>query len=189
MTLQIFLLTRLTFSILIMDEIHQVVSKALSEHGSIRILGDVRTETLDPNNYLASITNLVQPFLDTWNSKDEITRVTFLAVDIYIRHAFFVVDLNNEQYDYNTAHLSAVPVPVYLLKRSRRPHGRWKIFRYAPQDQSLAKMLASFHWAHGQDPLPFFEDHSNQTKRVICMYPRGEEPEFLKEGAVILKNE
>lgn len=72
-----------------MDEIHQVVSKALSEHCSIRILGDVRTEALDPNNYLASITDLVRPFLDTWNSKDENTRVTFLAVDIYIRHSFF----------------------------------------------------------------------------------------------------
>lgn len=169
-----------------LDEIHQVVSKALSEHGSIRILGDVRTETLDPNNYLASITDLVQPFLDTWMPKDEITRVTFLAVDIYIRHAFFVVDLNNEQYDYDTAHLSAVSVSVYLLQRSRRPHGRWKIFRYAPQDQSLAKMLASFHYSHGQGSLPFLEDHSDQTKRVIFMNPRGEEPEFLKEGTVIL---
>ena len=111
-----------------MDEIHQMVSKALSEHCSIRILGDVRTEALDPNNYLASITDLVRPFLDTWNSKDENTRVTFLAVDIYIRHSFFT--------------------------RTR--------------------------------PVPFFEDHSDQTKRVICMDPRGEQPEFLKEGAIIL---
>ena len=111
---------------------------------------------------------------------------SLLAVDIYIRDAFFFVDLNNEQYDYDTAHLSAVSVPVYLLQRSTRPHGRWKIFRYAPQDQSLAKMLANFHYTHGQDPLPFFEDHSDQTKRVLCMNPRGEEPEFLKEGTVIL---
>lgn len=169
-----------------MNEIHQVVSKALSEHGSIRILGDVRAEALDPNNYLASITDLVQPFLDTWESKDEITRVTFLAVDICIRHSFFVVDLNNEQYDYDTAHLSAVSVPVYLLQRSKRPHGRWRIFRYAPQDQQLARMLAHFHWGHGQDPLPLFQDHSDQTKRVLCMNPRGEMPEFLKEGTVIL---
>ena len=32
----------------------------------------------------------------------------------------------------------------------------------------------------------FFEDHSDQTKQVICMNPWGEQPEFLKEGAIIL---
>ncbi|KAJ5577549.1 uncharacterized protein N7459_006513 [Penicillium hispanicum] len=62
------------------------------------------------------------------------------------RHSFFVLDLNNVEYEYKSAHTYETCVPVYVLQLSRAP----KIFRHKPQDQDLAEKLAQMHDLHGK---------------------------------------
>lgn len=88
-------------------------------------------------------------------------------MDIYPgKHAYFVLDLNNTDYVYETAHNDMAPIPVYVLRLSKRKIG---IFRKGELDNTLAERLAEMHNGHGKDPLPLVDDH-NQT--VEYRYPR-----------------
>ncbi|PYH98816.1 hypothetical protein BO71DRAFT_292985, partial [Aspergillus ellipticus CBS 707.79] len=81
--------------------------------GPMRILGDTLNSMLDPKDYLGSIrpfATQVQDCLREYNANNE-TR--FIAVNIYPgKHSYFVVDLNNTNYDYQTAHECKTSVPV-----------------------------------------------------------------------------
>lgn len=91
----------------------------------------------------------------------------FLAVDIYPgKHSYFVLDFNNVDYVYETAHNNLTPVPVYVLRLSKRRVG---IFRRRELDDTIAERLAEMHNGHGNDPPPLVDDH-NQT--VEYRYPR-----------------
>lgn len=131
--------------------------------GTMRILGDTPTRILDPNDFLESI----RPFtLEVQNSLcachgNKITRL--LAVSIHPdKHSYFVVDLNNADYEYQTAHLCKSPVPVYVLCLSskRRP----TISRRRVLDSVIAETLAKLHDDHGQDPLPLFDNHCDNNR-------------------------
>lgn len=88
------------------------------------------------------------------------TQTHFLAVDIHPgNHSYFVLDLNNADYVYETAHDDMAPIPVYVLRLSKTKIG---IFRRGELDKTLAGRLAEMHNGHGYDPLPFVDDH-NQT--------------------------
>lgn len=63
---------------------------------------------------------------------------------------YFVVDLNNTYYDYQAAHQCKTPVPVYVLRLSKR---KPTIFRKSELDGQIAETLRVMHNNHGQDPL------------------------------------
>ncbi|KAL3479417.1 hypothetical protein BJX99DRAFT_244986 [Aspergillus californicus] len=104
-------------------------------------------------DYLTSITPLV-------------TKTRFLALRIVSRHSYFVVDVNNLDYNYETAHEVTTPIPVYVLRLSRHV----RIFRNMMEDKDLADILAKMHHGHGDDPLHLVDDY---TKPVLYDRPRG----------------
>ena len=99
---------------------------------------------------------MIEEFVATWK-KTTLTRL--LAMEVFPRHTYFALDLNNDKYDYQTAHEDDTVLPVYLLRFSSRSRS-WSIVRYQRQDVSLAHRLAVLHNANGQAPLPFLEDHN-----------------------------
>ncbi|GLA55911.1 hypothetical protein CBS76997_11395 [Aspergillus niger] len=154
--------------IMIMDQIHDTMRKFLNEADSapIRILGDTPTKILDSKDYLKSISAFVEKVQESVRECRRNVQTRFLAVNIYPgRHSYFVLDLNNIHYNYDTAHNDVDPIPVYVLRLSRRP----RIFRFKDQDEKLAIRLAEMHNGHGKDPLPLFDDF---TKTVQYHSPR-----------------
>lgn len=138
-----------------MNEIHDQIFKAIEEQDTIRIIADVPTDRLRPEDYLASASDFIKPFMMHWGEKH---MVRHLVVDVYPRHAYIVIDVNNRQYDYDTAHKQTYPVPIYILRLSRRGN-KWIFFRRPVDDQRIATILAELHWCNGQNPLPFLADH------------------------------
>ncbi|PYI06162.1 hypothetical protein BO78DRAFT_397577 [Aspergillus sclerotiicarbonarius CBS 121057] len=140
-----------------LNQIPDIISSFLNNTDStpIRILGDTPTTTLDSNDYFASISATVKKVDESVRNARPATQTRFLAAAIYRRHSYFVLDLNNTHYDYNTAHTDLTPVQVYVLRLSRRP----RIFRFEAEDEKLAERLADMHRGHGYEPLPLFEDH------------------------------
>ena len=146
----------------IMTQIPHIILEflqGLHSEGAVRILGDVPTGVLDSKDYLESIrpfASKVQHCLREYRA-DYLTR--FVAVNIYPgKHSYFVVDLNNLGYNYDTAHQCKTPVPVYVLRLSKRAPS---IRRNEALDTQLAETLAKMHNGHGQDPIPLFEDHND----------------------------
>ncbi|KAF7589604.1 hypothetical protein BBP40_004064 [Aspergillus hancockii] len=140
-----------------MDEINQQVLSAIKKERTIRVVADIPTDRLCPKTFLASASDLIRPFVTQWEV-DNLVRQ--LAVDVYSRHTFVVVDINNEIYDYATAHTQTFTLPVYILRLSRRSD-KWTFFRRASDDEMVARSIAELHRRNGQNPLPFLADHIN----------------------------
>ncbi|OQD68836.1 hypothetical protein PENDEC_c030G03370 [Penicillium decumbens] len=107
----------------IMNQIPDTIRDFLQQAAStpIRILGDTPNSLLISGDYLGSI----RPFVSKTQSSirdccpDAQTR--FLTVNIYPgNHAYFVLDLNNVDYVYETAHTDMTAIPVYVLRLSKK---------------------------------------------------------------------
>ena len=92
----------------IMTQIPRIMHVFLQELHSncvVRILGDVPNSILDPKDYLKSVhpyASKVQQCLHEYHPNN---KTCFLAASIYPgKHSYFVVDLNNVDYNYDTAH-------------------------------------------------------------------------------------
>ncbi|RDW93640.1 uncharacterized protein DSM5745_00962 [Aspergillus mulundensis] len=145
-----------------MEQINSQISKAIDELHTIRIVADIPTERLSPDNYLASATHILQPWLNQWQAR-AMTR--FLAVSLFPRHSFAVIDINNHRYDFEQAHRQLFPVPVHILRLSRKTNSgndKWSFFRRAPEDHRAAREIAIAHWHEGQNPTPLLLDHINR---------------------------
>ena len=87
-----------------MEKVNQTVSDALETHHSIRILGELPTEKLNPEDYLASTRELISSLVDSWKEK---ANLRLLAVEIWARHTYFALDFKNDEYNYGNAHNSS----------------------------------------------------------------------------------
>ncbi|KAB8254096.1 hypothetical protein BDV32DRAFT_143205 [Aspergillus pseudonomiae] len=86
----------------------------------------------------------------------------FIATTIYRgKHSYFVLNLNNNDYNYETAHECKTIVPVYVLRLSKRQP---TIFRKRELDETIAETLRDLHDCHGQDPLPLFDSHYEENR-------------------------
>ncbi|KAJ5088274.1 hypothetical protein N7456_011890 [Penicillium angulare] len=156
---------------LIVGQISEVITNFLKGYDSssippIRIVGDTPNSILDQENCLQSITPIVEEVKNTIATcRPETTTRWVAAAKFPGRRSFFVLDLNNTEYDYDSAHLCREIIPVHILRLSRAP----KVFRHQGQDQKIADTLAQMHNNHGQAPLPLFDDH---TKHRCYAYPR-----------------
>ncbi|RAH53001.1 hypothetical protein BO85DRAFT_430099 [Aspergillus piperis CBS 112811] len=138
-----------------MDEVNEHVLQTMQDLTTIRIVIDVPTEILNPNNYLESAFELVKPFTNSWGERHVVRK---LVVDVYSRHAYIVIDINNFSYDFKLAHLQTFAIPVHILHLSRKSK-QWSIFRRELEDQRVAKDIAELHRCNGQNQPPFFADH------------------------------
>lgn len=145
----------------IMGEISDTINNFLEGVGStaIRILGDTPTGVLDPEGYLESVRPFVSKVEESIHQQRPDTQTRFLAFNVYPgKHSYFVLDLNNVDYDYETAHIERPLIPVYVLRLSPR---KIRMSRQKMLDGTLAKTLAEMHNGHGGDPLPLFEDRNH----------------------------
>ncbi|GLA67157.1 hypothetical protein AtubIFM54640_010134 [Aspergillus tubingensis] len=134
-----------------------------------RLVGDTPTAILESEDFLTSILPFVTKVQESVNRCRPDAKTRFLALRIVSRHSYFVVDVNNVDYDYETAHEVTTAIPVYVLRLSRHV----KIARKPTEDDNLAKILAAMHQGHGNDPLPLVDDY---TKPVVYDKPRGLRP-------------
>ena len=126
---------------------------------TVRILGDVPNSILDPKDYLSSIHLFASKVKQCLHEYHTDNKTSFLAANIYPgKHSFFVIDLNNTSYNYDTAHECMTPVPVYDLRFSKRAPS---IRRAGALDGQIAGLLAKMHNGHGWVPLPLLEDHND----------------------------
>lgn len=68
-----------------MDAVKNQVLYALKAHDSIRVLGDLPTAELNPEDYLASVSSMIEDFLAAWK---EIAETRLLAVVYTMLHGF-----------------------------------------------------------------------------------------------------
>ena len=119
--------------------------------GTMRSLGDTPNSILDPKDYLESIRAFAVKVQDCLHEYQANNETRFVAVNIYRKkHSYFVVDLNNTDYDYQNVHGCKTLVPVYILRLSKR---KPTIFRKRELDRQIAETLRIMHNNHGQDPL------------------------------------
>lgn len=168
----------------IKSQIPQTISTFLSttfdkaNSGAIRILGDTPTSILTADNPVGCICEFaheVETAIRKTSSRQSgggAIQTRFLAVTIYpttkTKHSYFVVDLNNTEYDYETAHNDLRKIPVYVLRLSKR---KISIFRQERLDGTIAETLAMMHKGHGDDPLPLVDDFTG-VMPVQYKYPR-----------------
>ena len=139
---------------------HEFLQELHSED-AVRILGDVPNSILNPEAYLESIHPFASKLQHCIQEYHTDYKTCFLAANIYPgKHSYFVVDLNNTGHNYDTAHECKTPVPVYVLRFSKR---KPRISRAGALDVQLAELLAKMHDGHGWDPLPLFEDHNDPS--------------------------
>jgi hypothetical protein len=145
----------------IMGEVPDLIRKLLEtvqDSTAMRILGDTPNSILDSEDYLGSIRPFVSKVEESLREHCPGSQTTFLAATIYPgRHSYFVLDLNNVDYNYETAHHDKTHIPVYVLRLSKR---KPILFRREVLDKTLAETLAALHEVHGQDTLPVFDDYN-----------------------------
>ncbi|KGO67137.1 hypothetical protein PITC_020430 [Penicillium italicum] len=146
----------------IMSQIPNTIQNFLQTFDStaIRILGDTPNSILDSEDYLGSIRVFVSTVESALRRFRPDIQTKFLAVNIYPgRHSYFVLDLNNVGYNYETAHDDMRPISVYVLRLSTKKPTI--ISRQEVLDRTIATTLAKMHNGHGYEPLPLVDDYNH----------------------------
>ena len=108
----------------IMTQIPHIMHEFLQElppENAFRIFGDVPNSVLNPEDYLESIRPFASKVQHCPHDYHADNRTCFVAANIYPgKHSYFVVDLDNTSYNYDTAHECMTPVPVYILHLSKK---------------------------------------------------------------------
>lgn len=149
----------------IMSTVNDRLRETFQREERIRIVFDVFTETLYPT-YLESTYNLLDNVVTGWKHDE---RFRLLAIEIYSRHTYIVLDVNNREYDFETAHnKERNALPVYLTRQSKKSRD-WVISRFPKEDDPIAKRVADLHRRNGNKRTPFLENH-NST--IVHLSPR-----------------
>ncbi|KAL4913076.1 hypothetical protein BDW62DRAFT_214517 [Aspergillus aurantiobrunneus] len=151
----------------IISQIPRVILGYLQELHSddaVRILGDTPNGVLDPHELFKSIHPFVSKVQHCVRGYRTDYDTRFVAVNICPgRHSYFVVDVNNVDYN-TTAHECKAPIPVYVLRLPKRtPSIRRAVVLY----MRVAEVIANMHNGHGQDHLPLVDDYNDPN---LC-YP------------------
>lgn len=153
----------------VLNQTNSLLEAVPKDHAPIRVVGQIPTNILNPEDCLASIRPFVTEVQVSVGIHCAGAKTCFVAAETHSRYTFFVVDINNVGYNYDTAHQDSTAIPVFVLRLSRRP----SFLRDPKQDQYLAQRLANMHRAHGDKPLPLFD---NFTKHIEYGSPRGLRP-------------
>ncbi|KAJ5186497.1 hypothetical protein N7449_011261 [Penicillium cf. viridicatum] len=107
------------------SRINQNFQTAITETPTIRIIVDIPPHLVDWSNPIASITTTISSFLSHWEKQN---KVNLLAVEMQSRHTYAAIEINNYEYDFQTAHKQTFVFPVYVLKVARRSL-KWRFYR------------------------------------------------------------
>lgn len=128
-----------------------------------RIVIKVHTQNLDSQEIRKSAYSFVDGIFPDWEHDN---RILFLAIEVWGDRTFMAIDINNFDYNFDTAHKSTTVLPVFVLSKKRE---NWNLIRWPKEDKSLAEKLAYLHNANGFDRTPFLENHNS---RVVHANPR-----------------
>ena len=137
-----------------------------------RLIIKTRTKpNLDTQTYRDEAYQTINEIFPDWHLD---SRILFLAIEVWGHRIFTAVDINNHEYDFNTAHKSKAVLPVFVLARNKRrgvgTTGSWNFMRWAREDIHVAEELARLHGANGFDVgTPFMGNHN---ERVVYSNPR-----------------
>ncbi|PWY94528.1 hypothetical protein BO94DRAFT_609892 [Aspergillus sclerotioniger CBS 115572] len=137
-----------------MSSITTIRTQILTNPHPQRLVLKLPTKELNPQNYRLS----ARDFLNTIfpNYKDD-NRINFLAIEIQAKHTYIAIDVNNFDYDFETAHETTTILPVYVLWNHKR--NGWYLVRWSQEDEPLARKIADLHDLNGfEATVPFLAD-------------------------------
>ncbi|KAJ5154841.1 uncharacterized protein N7500_010280 [Penicillium coprophilum] len=123
------------------------------------------TKSLDSQDYRLSATGVVSEVFPGWENDPRVLPVAF---DVWEERTFIVVDINHQDYDFDTAHKIKKVFPVYVLRNGKKRG--WALIRWPKEDGPLGDRVMDLHNAHGWDAKPpFLGDHHS---RIVHANPR-----------------
>ncbi|KAL4797013.1 hypothetical protein BDV19DRAFT_387553 [Aspergillus venezuelensis] len=141
-----------------------------------RLVIRLKTTQLDSTDYRSYSADFISQIFPSWQTDP---RIRFLAIGIWTYRTFLVLDINNTQYSFETAHSDRTILPVHVIRQYRR-NSNWAMIRWAPEDILLAANLANMHNRHGWGAeLPFLEDRTDISTMVFAN-PREFRPSVLE---------
>lgn len=110
---------------------------------TIRILGDIPNSILNPSNYLESIHPFISATEESLKNLHPNSKTLLIAAKIYRgKHSYFILDLNNRDYGYETANECKALIPVYVIRLSKRQP---TIYLRRVLDEPIAKIFRNMH--------------------------------------------
>lgn len=149
-----------------MSDISTIRELIFSTSTARRITMKINTERLDSRDYFESAKRVLDDIFPGWEHDN---RILFLAVEVFADRTYMVIDINNHDYNFGTAHENKKAVHVYVLRRVHKGQS-WALVRSPQDDDYVCGRLAELHRAHGYDvKLPMVEDH---TSVIVHANPR-----------------
>lgn len=103
-----------------MSNIAQIRDKILEKTEAQRLVIKVHTNQLDSQDYRLSAGRFMDEIFPNWEND---SRIHFLAIEIRGDRTFMAVDINNVNYNFNTAHITRTVLPVYVVWQHKRRDG------------------------------------------------------------------
>ncbi|KAL4964091.1 uncharacterized protein BDV14DRAFT_201113 [Aspergillus stella-maris] len=146
-----------------------------------RLVLKLKTAQFDSTDYRSSSAEFISQIFPNFSTDP---RIRFLAIGIWTDRTFLVLDINNNEYNFETAHNDRTILPVYVIRQYRR-NSKWALIRWAPEDILLAANLANMHNRHGWGAtLPLLEDRTNISTMAFAnpreLRPSAVENEFYE---------
>ncbi|KAL5337196.1 hypothetical protein BJX70DRAFT_249979 [Aspergillus crustosus] len=137
-----------------LPNIHEYIFKGNAK----RIIIKMKTTSVDSEKCRADAYRAISDAFLGWESD---SRVLFLAIQVWGDRIFIDIDINRDDYNYETAHKDKTVHPVYVLRKHR---GKWVLIRWPREDERLATELAELHRVTGYGAkMPFLENHNTQV--------------------------
>lgn len=160
-----------------MSSTAQIREKIFEKTEAQRLVIKVHTNYLDSHDYRVSAGNFIDEIFPNWEND---SRIRFLAIEIRGDRTFMAVDINNSDYDFDTAHENRIVLPVYVVLQHKRRG--WFVVRWPQEDEPLATKIAELHNLNGfKATTPFFADY-NQP--VIYERPRDSFPSAASTDSI-----
>jgi hypothetical protein len=112
---------------------------------------------LDAADSLGSASDIIDPIAPEWKQN---TTIRLLVVDVYQRHTFIAIDVNNHAYNFGTAHRDTTVIPVYSIREAKRT-GNWVMTKEPKWDEYVAQPIGELHkWNGFEIRPPYLEDQN-----------------------------
>lgn len=149
-----------------MSGLTDIRKEIFSNGNAKRIVINVKIKCLDSQDYRTSAYSIVNEIFPDWKNDD---RVLFLAIEVWGDRIYIAIDINNYDYNFDTAHKNKTILPVYVLRQHRKGRG-WALIRWPQEDEPLGAKQADLHNVNGFDvATPFLE---NYNPRIVHANPR-----------------
>lgn len=148
-----------------MSNVAQVREKIFEKTEAQRLVIKVHTDQLDSHDYRVSAGKFIDDIFPNWEND---SRIHFLAIEIRGNRTFIAVDINNSDYNFNTAHETKTVLPVHVVWQHKRRG--WFIVRWPQEDEPLATKIAELHNLNGFNTMTPFLANFNQP--VVYDKPR-----------------